>query len=398
MLLLAVAMLLRGSQNMAQTTFPLLAGVVLHLPAATVGILAAAGSLVAIAAMTLGAARVTPRRAPLVLAGSLLLLAAAFPLIAAAGGVPLLAAGVLVLGAAGGIGFPTLISAVGAGAASGAGPGARDRPIALLSVALSASLVIGPFAEGLVLDAGHGDLRTAFLWFGLAPVLAAGLLALRPWARGRRAGPVASPGETGGGERLGLRRALGEPDFTVALLGQLLYSAPFAALIVFGALFARHVYGLSPSAIQLVFGTFFGVSLVVRLVVAWRSPVRHKLRWFRVSALLTGLGLLVLAGGRGEAELLIAMALLGAPHGLTFPLAMAMVAERRRRRELISLNAHLTASVQAVNLILPPVIGLGIDQLGYRVMFLALLLPVAAATLAQHRVGRRRAARASAGG
>ncbi|HUY97815.1 MAG TPA: MFS transporter, partial [Verrucomicrobiae bacterium] len=208
------------------------------------------------------------------------------------------------------------------------------------------------------------------------------------WRRPTR-DPAAGAAAPAAGSRVGLRQALRDPDFTVALLGQLFYAAPFAALIVFGALFARRDDGLSPSAIQVMFGVFFGVSLLVRLLIAWRSPVRRKLRWFRVSAGLTCLGLLVLATGRGEAALLVAMALLGAPHGLTFPLAMALVAERRPRLELISLNAHLTASVQAVNLILPPVIGIGIDRLGYRPMLLTLLIPVAAAALAQNRVSGR---------
>jgi len=413
--LLVVTMLMRASQNMAQTTFPLVAGDLLHLNATAVGAIAAGGGGASVLAMVVLASRIPARRVPLVLVASLLMLGLAFPLVAAAHSVLVLTGAVLLLGLGGGLVFPTLITAVGGIAGEDAGPGARDRPIALLGVALSASLAIGPFVETASLAVSGGNLRTAFLWFTLGPLLAAVMMAAvvtrrSGWGRARRAarwdtgreaaslaglvGPaseaVVEAGRSAPGTaRVSLRRALDDPAFQVALLGQLLYAAPFAALIVFGALFARHDYGLSPAQIQVAFGVFFVVSFMVRAGLAWRSPIRHKLAWFRVSAALTLVGLVVIGLGHGELQLLLAMALLGVPHGLTFPLSMALAAESRPHRELPSINAHLTASVQAVNLALPVFLGLGIDAVGFRATFLILLIPVAAAGAAQHRVGVR---------
>lgn len=413
--LLVVTMLMRASQNMAQTTFPLVAGDLLHLNATAVGAIAAGGSGLSVLSMVVLASRIPPRRVPLVLVASLLILGLAFPLVAFAHSVAALVIAVLLLGLGGGLVFPTLITAVGGIGGEDAEPGARDRPIALLGVALSASLAIGPFVETASLAVSGGNLRTAFLWFTLGPLLAAILMAAvvtsrSRWNHARQAAqrqarmdavelsglsgsayePVvatsgASPGP--GAARVSLSRALGDPAFQVALLGQLLYAAPFAALIVFGALFARHDYGLSAAQIQVAFGVFFVISFLVRAGVAWRSPIRHKLAWFRVSAGLTLVGLVVIGLGHGQPQLLLAMALLGVPHGLTFPLSMALVAENRPHGELPSVNAHLTASVQAVNLALPLFLGLGIDALGFRTTFLLLLIPVAAAGVAQHRVG-----------
>ncbi|MHB1527509.1 MAG: MFS transporter [Candidatus Dormibacteria bacterium] len=417
--LLGVTMLMRASQNMAQTTFPLVAGDLLRLSATAVGAMAAAGSGISVLAMVLLASRIPPRRVPIVLVGSLLLLGLAFPLVAVARTGLVLTVGVLLLGAGGGLAFPTLITAVGGIGGEDAEPGARDRPIALLGVALSASLAIGPFVETASLAVSGGSLRAAFLWFTLGPLLAALLMAgvvtrRSGWYRSRQAvgrqrraggeghadtfrmaakalaagdgvGATAGPGSS----RVSFRQALTDPAFQVALLGQLLYAAPFAALIVFGALFARHDYQLSPAQIQVAFGVFFLISFAVRVGVAWRSPILHKLAWFRWSTVATLVGLAAIGMGHGELQLLLAMALLGVPHGLTFPLSMALVAEDRAHAELPSVNAHLTASVQAVNLALPLVLGLGIDALGFRTTFLLLLLPVAAAGLAQHRLGRR---------
>ena len=428
--LFVVAMLMRASQNMAQTTFPLVARDLFHLHPSAVGLIAAGVSAVGGAAIVLLASRVTSTRAPQALVVAMGVMAVAFPFIGLARTAVVLVVGVVVLGLGGGVAFPTLITAVGATEAGHGAKGTRDRPIALLGVALSVSLAIGPFVETGVLDLSHGSLRSAFDWFTIAPLAAIAVLAV-VLVRHRRGSPAAHSlaarpvvGEPGGpdgplvvsaepstgavavvpsGARLALGRTLKEPAFKVALAGQLVYAAPFAALVVFGALLARHDDGMSPAAIEVAFGTFFVVSFLVRTVLVWRSPITRKLVLFRLGTFLTLLGTLLLGVGHGEALLFVAMAVLGVPHGLTFPLAMGLVAEDRPQGELASVNANLSASVQAVNLVLPLLLGVGIDAIGYRDMFLVLLAPVilagafqliAARELAahQHRVRQRTSA------
>jgi MFS family permease len=513
---------------MSQTTFPLVAGDLIHLGPTAVGIVAAAGSAIAVIVMVLLAARIPTTRAGVALVGSLVLMAISFPLIGEAHDTYVLVIGVLLLGVGGGLAFPTLITAVGGTAGENAQRGARDRPIALLGVALSISLAIGPFVETGVLDAFRGNLRDAFLWFTLAPAGAAAVLVLvlrkRKRARMRntrdQSGPnqqessggvieqeeadhaskgiepcdpvdkdrdltrhqarpdqvgnateedstegkaaggsrdtqdrgrvpiliAASPlitgevptiepdadlesfdtsknvqrpknsalskheemhvkpgqvsennsehhGEEDRRDKLGqwqsFRRIMSDPGFQVALFGQLLYAAPFVAIVVFGALMDRHDFHLSAAGTQIAFGVFFAVSFVVRSLLAWQSPIPHKIGLFRLSSVLTLAGLIILALSHGVAALLIAMAVLGIPHGLTFPLAMGLVAEDRSHSELAEVNAHLSAAVQAVNLALPLVLGIGIDAVGYREMFLVLLAPVALASAAQWVVAKR---------
>lgn len=536
-ILLLVTILMRSSQNMSQTTFPLVAGDLIHLRPTAVGIVAAAGSAIAVIVMVLLAARIPTNKAGVALVGSLVLMAVSFPLIGEARDTYVLVVGVLLLGVGGGLAFPTLITAVGGTAGENAQRGARDRPIALLGVALSVSLAIGPFVETGVLDAFRGNLRDAFLWFTLAPAGAAAILVLvlrkRQRARVRDAqdqseanpqdnqqdnqqgssgdvirqkdadrgsetiepcDPVntardltrhrarpdyvvedsteedsieekgaggsrdaqerarvpilipASPLITGEvptiepdadlenfgssedvqhpensarskhkemharplqgsennfehhskedrrdkvGQWQSFRRIMSDPGFQVALFGQLLYAAPFAAIVVFGALMDRHDFHLSAAGTQIAFGVFFAVSFVVRSLLAWQSPIPHKIGLFRLSSALTLAGLIMLALSHGVAALLIAMAVLGVPHGLTFPLAMGLVAEDRSHSELAEVNAHLSAAVQAVNLGLPLVLGIGIDAVGYREMFLVLLAPVALASAAQWVVAKQ---------
>ena len=465
-LLLVVTMLMRASLNMAQTTFPLVAGDLLHLDASVVGFMAAGTSVVSLLAMVFVASRVSTGRSYQALVVSMLVLALAFPLIGAAQGIALLVAGGVMLGFGGGLGFPTLITAVGSTAGEDGSKGSRDRPIALLGVGLSISLAVGPFVETGVLDIGHASLRSAFGWFTIAPVAAAALAGAvligrrsdqsrsdqsRSGARRLRTfviskgaassmladgpeagiGPVAadpvraSPflveagelaigagGEPVGGKigrppqpapsgrppqpapsgRVQFRATLREPAFRVALLGQLVYAAPFTAIVVFGALLARHDYGVSPTGTQVAFGAFFVVSLLVRLAIVRHSPIPRKLALFRAGTLLTLVGIVLLALGHSEAVLLCAMGVLGVPHGLTFPLTLGLVAEDRPQAELASVNAHLSASVQVVNLGLPLLLGVGIDAIGYRTMFLVLAAPVIVAGIFQQLAGRQLAA------
>jgi predicted MFS family arabinose efflux permease len=385
---------------MAQTTLPLVASDLLHLRGAPIGLITAASGVVAVVTMSVVSSRIPLQwiRPSLVLA--LLVLAASFPLVGDARGPVSLTAGALVLGLAGGVVFPTLLTAVGGLGGEEVARGARDRPIALLSVALSTGLAFGPFVEGGVLSWSGGDLRAVFDWFAIGPVVGALALSGLVWARRRsRPAPARLPQPVpvpraacsvpGDRVRVALPAALRDEGFQVALLGQLMYTAPFAAVVVFGALFARHADGMSLAGVEVAFGVFFVVSFGVRSAVAWRSPIAHKLAWFQLSAALTVAGLGLMALGRGEAALLAAMALLGVPHGLTYPLAMGMVAEGRPSAQLASVNAHLSAAVQVVNLVLAPLLGLGIDAIGYRVTFAALVVPVVVAALVQRRIGHR---------
>ncbi len=433
--LLVVTMLMRSSQNMAQTTFSLLGSDLLGLHATVIGVLAAVTSVVAILTMVTISGRVPTRLARRALVVSMAAMGISFPLIGEARSIWLLMVGLVVLGFGGGLAFPTLITAAGAMADEASSPGARDRPIALVGVALSVSLAVGPFLETGVLAATGANLRATFLAFSLLPFAAVAILLLAN-GPGRRAqgerghgdelaqgsGPTAAhagvptrdhvtpaarpllAAEPTTGEvvavripagehrpKVSVRKSLADRNFRLALTGELIYAAPFAAIVVFGALLARHQYGLSPAATEIAFGVFFVISFVVRAVLVWQSPIRHKLALYRVAAILTLVGLAVVATGHSFAVLLVAMALLGVPHGLTFPLTMGLVAEGRPRDELASINAHLSASVQAVNLALPLLLGFGIDKIGYRPMFLLLLVPVAGAAIAQLLISRSRA-------
>ncbi len=408
MLLVSTAMF-RATQNMAQTTFSLLGREDLGLKAGTLGLLAALAGLAMVVVTLRFASRVAPGKARAAAAAGSLVLAGALAVFVFASSLGPFAAAVIALGIAGGVGFPALTSAFGS--AEGA---QREQALALFALTLSASLAIGPLMETLVLDLHHQDLRAPFAVFVVFPLLGAALLA-RPARRSKRmslsgggegtgtigdaapgaiAGTGPEPGPSGAGPsgagpsgaggaawsqarrpRFGLE-LWQTPGGRLALTAQLLYAVPFAGVTVFGALVARVAFGVTPGEAQLAFTAFFATSFAARALVVWRAPVTRKRAVFQISGAMTVTGLVLLGVGHGLPLLLVAMAVLGLPHGFTFPLALALVAEAAPPGGLTRANAVLLGASNLTGVIAPVVLGALVQPAGYRGMVLLILVPV----------------------
>ncbi len=417
--LLVATALFRMTQNMATTTLSLLAGEAVHLGAAAIGVLGAVlGLLVALVTLVLSR-RVPHHRAAASAAWAMAGLAASLLVLAVAPSFGVLAVGAALLGAAGGLAMPGLLNAI----VSTAGR-ERERVIAVYSVTLSASLAIGPLLETVVLSAGHQDVRTPYVVFAAFPLAGAALLVAanhrrrhaRPVqtaasgaADGRAAdlapddaaaseemsvgvdaagdvatGPARSPRR----QRTGRSGLLATRAGRTALVAQLLYAVPFSGVTVFGALVARRGFGVTPARAQLGFTMFFVCSFVARAAVAWRAPIVAKQAVLWASAGLTAAGLVLLGTGHGLALLLVAMGVLGVPHGFTFPLALALVAEATPVDALPRANATLLGSTTLSSVVVPLALGAIAPAVGYQGMMLAVLVPVAGFSLVQLAVHR----------
>ncbi len=406
------------TQNMAMTTLSLLGREALHLGAGAIGALGAIGGS-ALALVTLFISRRVPHhRAATSAAWGMGALAVALLVLASAPSFPVLVAGVLLLGVGGGMAMPGLLNAV----ASQAGH-QRERVIALYTVTLSISLAAGPLLETLVLALAHQAVRVPYVVFVVFPLAGAGLAlwvgrerASRPIEEGPAEEPSGSavvaqlptgelaavePAKEPGPEGRGAGRARGRSGLLatrsgqIALVTELLYGVPFAGITVFGALVARVGFGFSPAKAQLGFTVFFVASFIARGAVAWRAPIVRKRSLLTLAALLTGGGLLLLGLGPGSWALFLAMGLLGIPHGLTFPLALALVAEATPLEDLPRANASLLGSGNMLSVIVPLVLGGVIPEIGYRYTTLVMLGPVLVFTAVYLVLAARRPARAA---
>lgn len=379
--LLTATALFRMTQNMALTTLSLLARDEVHLSSTVIGLTSALSALVLSAVTIFVAGRVPLARSEGSAAAGALLLLASLTAFALASSLAVLAVAALLLGAAGGLALPGLVSAVEARAGDN-----HERAIGLYTLALSASLALGPVLESSVLDAARQDVRAPFAWFiPLAGATAAILVLPRPRA-GRFPRPPAAPaparpapadGSTPGRRpRAAPGGLLGSPQVRQALIIDLLYAIPFAGLTSFGALVFRAGYGVSAAQAQVAFAAFFVTSFGARALLAWRSPVTRKQPLLWTSAALTAGGLALLGTGHGTGLLLIAMAVLGIPHGLTFPLALALIAGATDRDQLPRANGALLGASNLSTIAVPSLLGAVIPATGYQNMTLLLDAPV----------------------
>lgn len=388
--LLAVTALGRAAQNAGQTTYPLMARSLLHLANSTIGGLGASGAVAGVLCSTLIVGRVRRVTPTMMLAAGQALGVLAFVLLATSSGRAGLWSAAVALGAFGGITLPSLMTIIGSGP-----PSRRARALATFALALSVSLLLGPLVEAAVLHALGGSLHLTFAV--LLPVPAAATaLAFSAAARERRTstrqvparevpatvqGPAAGEhpalpeGPAPGGDApSGLRRV--SSPLRLAITIMVTYQVPFAAVVSFGGLLARHGDGASPSAVELAFGAFFAVSLVVRAALASRSRSRHPVRLLLVSVAATVTGVALVGATQHFALLLVGMAVLGLPHGSTLPLASAIVAEQTPGDRLARANGLLLASTGAATVVVPFACGWLAQSFGYTTMFLLLEIPV----------------------
>jgi DHA1 family multidrug resistance protein-like MFS transporter len=413
--LLLLTLLGRAAQNAGQTTYPLIGRELLGMGNSSIGAVVAVAGLASVACSTVvvGRARRWPP-ARLLAAGQALGLAA-FLLLALPTGRPGLWLGAVGLGAGGGLVFPSLMTVI-----ASRSPGRRAKALALMAVALSTSLVAGPLIESGVLHVLGGSLRAAL---GVMTVLPAGAVALAVRAARQRAttadgpgadGPSAQgaglpadgPGADGPGPQEAPAAASAPADappafgsaFRLALTVMLTYQVPFVALVGFGALLARQADGLSAAGAEAAFAVFFGSSALVRVLLVVATPRRRLRGVLVVSAAATVAGVAWLGLADTLPELLGAMAVLGVPHGTTFPLASSILAEQAHLDDarLARANGRLMAGTNAATVVVPFAYGALAAAFGYREAFLLLEVPVglAAALLVAQLASRRSPLRA----
>lgn len=365
----------RAAQNAAQTTYPLIGRELLHMGPLAVGSVVAAAGVANVVCSTAVISWARQHSPAVLLAAGQVLALAAFVLVALPAGRTGLWVGAIGLGAAAGLVFPSLMTVIATATA-----GRRAKALAVMSVALSASLVAGPLVEAGALRALGNSLRA-----GLAAMIAfpAAAAVLAVWWARRAHRPVSTSGPTpdlgipstsnkpAGGHHL-------RPAFRLALSVMLTYQVPFTALVAFGALLARQADGASAAEAETAFGVFFAASAVVRLILMAFTPGRHLRTILGASAVMTVIGVALLGLSHSLPGLLVGMAVLGVPHGTTFPLASTILAEFGGvdEGELVRANGRLMAGTNGASIVVPLAYGWAAAELGYRTMFLLVEVPV----------------------
>lgn len=363
--LLLITGLFRASQNAIQTTFAPFGYAVLRINPSIVGFaMTLVGGSTALTTLFL-VSRLYAFRLRRVAVFGLIALSFATLNIVFGKSLPTYLDSAVVLGISGGLTMPVLATL------AGRVPGVkRDRALAAYTVALSAGLAIGPFVESILLSANHGSLSISLLIFAPIPLVG---VALMPKVKTQES----STANLKQGSSYPAKIALNVP-LRLAIAGQLLYQVPFVAVVTFGALIAYSLYDVSTSLAQLSFSVFFAFSFASRAILVWKPSGNNSALVLRISAVVTLVGVILLGIGRDPFYFVLAMAVLGVPHGLIYPVSISLIAQGTIPADIPKANSILFASTSIVSATSPFFLGFIITHLGYRTMLGFVLTPVLA--------------------
>ena len=354
LMILATTILVRGSNNMLQTTLPLLVTYDFGFSKVLVGLLGAIFGLSTFFTTVLNA-RLNPRIRRVAFIGSMAIYTIVFLLYFLTS--PIFVWFVTIAsGATLGFIMPNVLTAAGLFEDKNV----RERAISLYTTSLSFSLIVGPLFESYLLSIL--PLRDSFILF--LP-LAAAALCLSPFIRF----PDESHKNAG-------KKFKQTPGFKTAVFLNLSYAIPFILITLYAGIFAKSVLGASLSDVTLYYTVFFSTSFVSRLTF---SIKRNKSRMLfpvilTMSLTLIGLGLVYVSSG--ILLFVLALALLGIPHGLSYPLSLLYLTRSYEPDDRNSANSYFF-SINTIVMVAGPIIGgYTIQIIGFRETFL-LIVPIA---------------------
>ena len=234
----------------------------------------------------------------------------------------------------------------------------RERVIAAYTLALAISLIAGPALESLVL--AYFPLRLSFLFFAPLGIIVA---ALSPLVRFPRE-PGKRREDRGKGPSVWSR-----VGFRVGIYTFLVYSAPAALLLTFGGIFAREAFHAPYWLVTLIFAAFFTASFLTRVLLLAR-PIGRLIPYVITMMSISLAGLTLVAISRSLLLYVVAFSVLGVPHGLGMPLAMISISRSFPEEERNRANSYFTSTMMAMQIAMPLVGGLALRYTGFRALML----------------------------
>ncbi len=357
----AATFLWRATTNAIATTFPMIAKFYLGFSASDVMYLAGLVSVGSFFSSFFITRRL--KNASAALKASIAILAVTTVLLAYSNSLelPIL---LLLEGVVTGITSPLLITAAGS---FGEGR-ARERGIALYSLALSTSLVAGPAVESAIMQATGQDMRAslaAFSAFSASAFIVSFLF---------------RPSSPKGSGSQGSRGVMARRGFWKGVAANAIYTFPFVAVVNYGGILAAQAFSVSYSISILLFTAFYGTSFLSRFLLTLR-PARQVDSYVVAGSLLTILGLLLIWIHPGLLAFVLGYLILGIPHGLFWPISLIIIRREFRDSEIGAANSYYISVNNLVWLATPFAAGLIESLVGVSGTFLVVAIPSAVAYL-----------------
>ena len=347
-ILLSATIMVRGSNNMLQTTIPLYAAYDFSLSKVDIGVLSAIFGLATFITTGFVNSRLESRIRRYVFIGASISYASIF--------IFYFYSSFLFLwvitafsGAILGMIMPNLITAAGLFPDRKI----RERSLSLYASSLSLSLIIGPLFEYYVLL--HFTLRETFLFF-LPFGIAAALLSFY----------IRFPEDEKPQNKAKFEIRHG---FKVATYLNLSYNIPFILITVFAGIYVHSDLGAPLADVTLYYTVFFATSFISRILLSF-SGRRKLIRPVMLTMALTVVGMLLMFMSTTAEIFVISMAVLGIPHGLSYPLSLIYLSRSYESNERSAANSYFFSLMTIIMVAGPILGGYSTSEIGWRLTFL----------------------------
>jgi MFS family permease len=340
----------RASNNVLQTTLPLLAKYDFFYSEFNVGILIALMSLSGMIAMIVnGIMRGDLRRYSFIIGN--VVYAISFFLFSFSGSISIVMYAII-SGFSYGLIFPNIMTAAGISEDKKV----RERMLAIYSLTLAISLIGGPALESLILR--YFSLENVFLLFLPIVILST---AISPFLKFPE-------------ENITKKRATmwDKPGFRMAIYTFIVYSFPTSLIISFGGIFAVNQFHASYSLVTILTALFFTSSFLTRILF---SVLNVGKMWPYVVALMaiTLMGLFMIFMSSNITVYIIGLVILGIPHGLGLPVATYAIGRSFPASERNVAYSYFNSTMMSTNIIIPLFGGAALEYIGLRSVMLYLI-------------------------
>jgi len=235
----------------------------------------------------------------------------------------------------------------------------RERMLAIYTLSLSVSLLIGPSIESFILK--HFSIRETFLFFELI-VIVVPLLSFS----------LKFPEEKEENVKRDFLSIWRNNGFKIAFFNNLTYSLPFSLIVTFAGIYGMEFFNLDNSQAIMLYSAFFLTSFLSRLMLAVR-PAKNIKIWMETSVLFTAIGLVFSFISFNVYLYVISLLILGIPHGFTYTLSVISLSRNFDQDTRNAANSYFFSISTIIGSILPTILGTVVDFAGIKYTFLLLL-------------------------
>ncbi|BCU67766.1 MFS transporter [Sulfolobales archaeon HS-7] len=237
----------------------------------------------------------------------------------------------------------------------------RERMLAIYTVALSASLVVGPIIEGYILN--FVTLREAYLVFIPLALVTAVMSTLTEFPK-EDTKEIFPP----------LKEVFRNPGFRLAIYNIASYEVVFSLFTTFGGIYAVDALGASYSSTMYIFSVFFLTSFLSRFLISLR-PVSKLWNGVIFSSSITLIGVSLIFLTKSLPLYLAALLILGIPHGLTYPFSIISITRTIDTRLRNAVNSVFFSVMMTLGIATQFITGYLVKLMGIRNTF-AITIPL----------------------